>query len=65
MDLSKYFLPTEQSEARLDICKKCPNFIALTQMCDRCMCVMPMKVKLAPASCPDNKWSHVTLHIEV
>lgn len=64
MDLSKYFLPTEKSEYRLNICKSCTNFIELTQMCNKCMCIMPMKVKLAPASCPENKWLHVTIETQ-
>ena len=65
MDLSKYFLSEEESEKRLNICKACSNFIKLTQMCNKCMCIMPMKVKLAPVSCPEDKWTHITLHTEV
>lgn len=28
------------------------------------MCIMPMKVKLAPASCPEDKWLHVTIETQ-
>lgn len=42
---------------RLDICKACPELIALTHQCKKCGCFMNLKVKLAGASCPLNKWS--------
>ena len=61
----KYFLPEEKSQKRMNICKTCDHFIKTTQMCDVCMCIMPMKVKLAPASCPKNKWLHETIHTEI
>lgn len=64
MDLSKYFLPIEKSEARLDICRSCSRFIEITHMCSKCMCCMPMKVKLAPASCPEDKWLHETIETQ-
>lgn len=62
MNTEKYLLPEEKSSARMEICKKCDNFIKMTHMCGKCMCFMPMKVKLAPASCPDNKWLHETIN---
>lgn len=44
---------------RLDICKACPELIALTHQCKKCGCIMNLKVKLAAASCPLGKWDAV------
>ena len=44
------------SEARLAICKTCPKFMKLTQQCKICKCIMPAKVKLPHADCPDQRW---------
>lgn len=62
MDNEKYLLSKEKSEQRLNICKSCEKFIETTQMCSLCLCIMPMKVKLAPACCPENKWLHETIN---
>jgi hypothetical protein len=45
------------ASARLDICRSCPSFIALTTTCKECGCVMKLKTKLKNASCPLDKWS--------
>jgi len=41
---------------RMDICNLCQHFISLTKQCSKCGCIMPLKTKLANASCPLNKW---------
>ena len=48
----------EEVEAtrRYDICKACPELIDLTKQCKQCGCVMPLKTKLAKATCPLSKW---------
>jgi hypothetical protein len=45
-----------EAELRLDLCKSCPEFIALTTQCKKCGCVMSLKTKLEAASCPLQKW---------
>ena len=62
MDLSNYFLNEEQQNLRLSICNSCENKIELTNTCGKCMCYLPWKVRMAPASCPENKWAHVTIN---
>lgn len=46
-------------EARLEICRACPEFIKLTSQCKKCGCVMPLKTQLAEAVCPIDKWGRV------
>lgn len=46
----------EDANARLDICKQCPELIGATKQCKQCGCVMPLKVKLLRATCPLGKW---------
>jgi hypothetical protein len=41
---------------RLEICRQCPEFIALTSQCKKCGCFMAFKTKLSEATCPLNKW---------
>lgn len=65
MNAEKYFLSLEKSQIRMSICQQCDNFNSSTQMCTKCWCFMPMKVKLAPACCPEHKWLHETLHTNV
>ncbi len=54
-------------ELRLDTCRMCPHFVAMTQSCGPlvteaftssklCGCHMPTKVKLKVAKCPHDKW---------
>lgn len=62
MDLSKYFLSEEKQQERLIICNSCEHKIELTNTCGKCMCYLPWKVNLAPASCPIDKWTHVTIN---
>ena len=44
------------AQARLDICKACPELIKATHQCKKCGCIMNLKVKLAAAACPLGKW---------
>lgn len=48
--------PEELEQSRFSICKGCPEFVNITKQCKQCGCVMPLKVKLAEATCPLNKW---------
>lgn len=50
------FVKTEIAEERLRICKSCPRLTSI-ELCSICNCIMPIKVKIAKASCPLNKWS--------
>ena len=45
------------AEARLNICKACPELIKATHQCKKCGCIMNLKVKLAGAECPIGKWA--------
>lgn len=51
-----HYLPNEESLARLDICKSCPELIQLTTTCKKCGCFMLAKTKVAKAECPIGKW---------
>jgi hypothetical protein len=46
----------EEAFKRLDICKSCPELLPITHQCKKCGCIMSLKVKLAEASCPLDKW---------
>jgi hypothetical protein len=46
----------EEAYSRLDICKSCPEIIAITNQCKKCGCFMNLKVKLQDAVCPIGKW---------
>lgn len=65
MNTEKYFLPLEKSQARMNICIQCDEYIEATEMCKKCWCFLPMKTKLAPATCPKHKWLSEVLHNEV
>ena len=49
------YMEPEDAKARLDICNNCEFLNALHQ-CQKCGCVMPVKVTLKHASCPIGKW---------
>ena len=42
-------------EERLKICGTCPHFWK-RKICKKCGCVMPLKVKIKKAKCPEGKW---------
>lgn len=62
MDLSKYKLSEEQQKERLNICNTCEYKIEITNMCGKCLCYLPWKVELAPASCPEQKWTNIVIN---
>ena len=51
-------MPAEEevSNARYDICLKCPELVAFTKQCKKCGCFMGLKTKLENAKCPLGKW---------
>ena len=49
----------EVSDARIEICKQCPQFIKSTSQCKKCGCIMNLKAKLPNAFCPLNKWGQI------
>jgi hypothetical protein len=46
----------EAAEARLNICKSCPELIKFTMQCKKCGCFMVAKTKLEISKCPIAKW---------
>ena len=49
------YAPNELAEERWETCKACP-YLTITVQCSKCMCLMPAKVKLKNATCPEGKW---------
>jgi hypothetical protein len=45
----------ELAENRWKTCKECPHLM-VTAQCAKCMCLMPAKVRLKNATCPEGKW---------
>lgn len=41
---------------RLAVCRTCEHFRAATSQCRLCGCIMPLKTRLADATCPDGRW---------
>ena len=58
------FTKPEIVNARLSICKQCPEFIDLTKQCKICFCIMPAKALLANASCPLHKWESTNIYAD-
>ena len=52
---NSFFATANVQTERYEICKQCPSFTAL-KTCRECGCIMPLKIKLAGASCPLTKW---------
>ena len=54
------FTTKEEGDKRLAICKKCEYFkdtpLVKQIYCDKCKCVMKMKVYMKGATCPIQKW---------
>ena len=44
------------TDARLDMCRSCPELIKFTLQCKQCGCFMAIKTKLQGATCPIGKW---------
>lgn len=51
------FVKFEVAKARYAICSTCEHFATTLKMCRQCGCIMPMKVPLAAAVCPQGKWT--------
>ena len=51
---SMHSISDEAVQARLAICHDCPLFNGV--LCTVCSCVMEAKARLAPATCPVEKW---------
>jgi hypothetical protein len=55
-DISKgLVVDKEQKERRSNLCKSC-DYLTSSQTCVKCNCIIPLKIKLADASCPLEKW---------
>jgi hypothetical protein len=50
-----FFSSEELQEQRYEICKSCDSFTVL-KTCRECSCIMPLKIKIADAGCPLEKW---------
>lgn len=50
----------EQRLERMAICEACPE-LTMAKTCKKCHCFMPMKTRLAHASCPIGKWAPLTV----
>ena len=50
--IKKTFSPEE----KYGICKECKWFRAYIKQCKKCLCFMPLKVKLPKENCPLGKW---------
>ena len=46
----------ELAERRMEICRACPFYVALTHQCRKCGCIMNLKTKIRDAKCPEGKW---------
>jgi hypothetical protein len=46
----------EISKARMDICKQCDQYLSGPLICNKCVCFLPAKTKLANTECPLQKW---------
>jgi hypothetical protein len=51
-----YFVKREIANKRLEICKSCSEYIKAITLCNKCKCIMPLKVTLSNSRCPLNKW---------
>ena len=52
------YLDRKKGLKRLYICKKCEHFknVPVLQYCNKCKCVMKLKVYIKGARCPIQKW---------
>jgi hypothetical protein len=56
LDPNKHVSDEDLAKKRLNICSGCEFYTKLTTQCQKCGCVMPLKVHLAEAECPIGKW---------
>ena len=54
-------VPVEIAKGRMDICKKCPQFLKATSQCKECGCIMVLKTKLAESYCPIGQWDKIEM----
>ena len=50
------FVNKETAQSRFDVCKKCKHLNLTLFACEKCGCLMKIKVKFAKATCPIDKW---------
>jgi hypothetical protein len=50
------FVNIEIAQSRYSVCRPCEHFNAQLKVCNRCGCFMPLKVTIARAQCPVDKW---------
>jgi hypothetical protein len=52
------FLTKKEGLKRLKICEKCEHFknVPVIQYCDKCKCVLKIKVYMKGVKCPIEKW---------
>jgi hypothetical protein len=58
IDYSKFFLNEEDIEKRMAVCRQCDEYKVSSQLCGKCKCYLPWKVKMANVACPIGKWSN-------
>lgn len=56
--VNSYFSSSEVIKQRMDVCNACPELTSL-KLCRDCGCIIPAKVRLKAASCPQYKWESV------
>jgi predicted Zn-ribbon and HTH transcriptional regulator len=44
---------------RISLCAKCENLVQKLNICKKCGCFMPAKVRLSGARCPIGKWEPI------
>jgi len=52
----KVIADTDLSASRTAICKGCPWFVPKGERCQKCGCVIPLKVYFSEEKCPIGKW---------
>jgi hypothetical protein len=57
--LSKFILPTEEKNKRIDICNSCEFLLTLTRNCTKCGCFVDGKATFAKSECPMSKWPKI------
>lgn len=56
--VNSYFSSSEVVKQRMEVCNACPELTSL-KLCRDCGCIIPAKVRLKGASCPQYKWDSV------
>lgn len=45
---------TDLGRDRIEICRKCPNYVL--GFCKLCGCIMTLKVSIKDSTCPEDRW---------